>query len=222
MVAPPRPARRRLSGRRRPPELRHASRGCARVRAGMGPSAFTLRWIVLVAAATVALHTARFAMDPAEAEAHGHMPLVTGAVIAALLAAAWRFVARLRNGGDADARPPRLLPLWGATTGLVLAVFAGQEVAEAVITPEGHGLAGLVGDGAWTVPLMAAGLGLGVALLLHEAQAALLAAALRAARTHRGPAPVTRRPLEAPAPVRAPLARRLAGRGPPLGRPAAA
>jgi hypothetical protein len=186
----------------------------------MAASALTLRWIVLVAAAAIALHTVRFAAVPAEAQAHGHMRLLVSGVVAALLAAGWRWASALRAGGDPAAARPRLLPLWGASTALVLATFAGQELLETLAAPEGHGLAGLVGPGAWTVPLLAAAFGLGVALLVRGAQEALARAARRRAARSRPAAAA--RPGEPERPRRAPLARRQAGRGPPARRPAAA
>jgi hypothetical protein len=184
----------------------------------MTGAAYNARWVAAIAAATVTLHTVRFASHPAEAEAHGHMPLLIGAVAAAVLAVLWRFFSRLRAGGDARACAPRLGALWGTSTALVLGTFAGQEALEALLVPEGHGLAGLVGDGAWTVPVLAAGLGLGIALLVRGAQQALVRAARRAGRSHRGASLPARRPHEAPAPRLVPMARRLAGRGPPARR----
>lgn len=184
---------------------------------------FTVRWVALVAAATVALHAIRFALHPfAGPEAHGHLRLLSAAVLALVLASGWAWLTQLRRGGDASAPRPRLAPLAAASGAIVLAAFAGQELAEALLAPHGHGLHGLTGEGAWMLPLLAGGLGLAVALLVRGAQEALVRAAAARRARFAGPAPSLPRPASAPARRRDPLARRLAGRGPPARRPVAA
>ena len=102
-----------------------------------------------------------------------------------------------------------------AATLALVAVYTAQELIEGALA-SGHppGLEGVVGAGGWAALPIAAVLGVGVALLLHGAEALLERAAARA-RHRRGAAPREWLPIVRLLPCRAGLARRLAGRAPP-------
>jgi hypothetical protein len=189
----------------------------------------TQRAAALIGAAALCLHELRFlggygrhADEALSEQGHAYLPFA-GALAAGMLALAAgrlaRALLRARRSGAAEAEPPPLLVAWAGASAALLVIYGSQELLEGVLSA-GHpeGIAGVLGHGGWVAAPLAVGLGALVALLLRGAGAALAAAA-RTAR--RGPLP--RAPLRASRPrpravgPRSPvLARKLAGRAPPL------
>jgi hypothetical protein len=126
-------------------------------------------------------------------------------------------VGRARAG--ADPQLPGTGGLWLAVTATLLSAFAAQECLEDLLT-HGHlpSLAELLGAGGWTAIPVAVAVAGGIALLLrgaaHVVRWALERGRRRAAR-HTSLAPAAPRPpiFAVPSSI---LARRLAGRGPPV------
>jgi hypothetical protein len=114
-------------------------------------------------------------------------------------------------------RAPSFARLWLALAAVLLAVYSGQELLEALLSRGQHfGTAVPFGEGGWSAIPLALVLGAAAALLLTGASRAVTGAA-------RGARPPRLRPLRGRsrrpvAPVRAPsqvVARHLAGRAPP-------
>jgi hypothetical protein len=161
------------------------------------------------------------------AQGHAYLGAFGPFVIVLIAAAAGAYLGRLADHwrGTQSERSVRVRRLWLAATLALVAVYATQETLEGLLAT-GHpgGLAGVFGHGGlWALP-SAAVLGGGLALLMRGGQRAarVVAAAGVAARRLRSV-----RPLIAPTPVlvlvsrvvaapSALLARRLAGRGPPV------
>lgn len=190
----------------------------------MGAIAWRARAAVLVLVGAVAVHRLVYATAGVQPDAHAHAYLswLTPALFALLLVGVAEVGLRLLGVHRRPAAPPpRARVLWPALSVALVAVFAGQEAAEAVLAP-GHGhhhalTELLLSHGLWTVgPVAVAVAGL-LALALRGAAAAdawaLAIVPLR--RPEHAPLLVRRpslRPSAAPADV---LARNLAGRGPP-------
>lgn len=192
-----------------------------------------LRLLALLGLAAWSVHELRYALayghDASGAlRTSGHAYLgVAGPLVGLLvLVAAGQLVHALaRRGGrraadgPAGAAPASLARTWVLLTGALLAAYGAQELLEGALAA-GHasGPAALVAHGGWLAAPLAAVAALAVALVLREAEEAVAAAPLAApaAGLLVAAAPVVRfRPATARA-VRAPLARHLAGRGPPV------
>ena len=181
-----------------------------------------LRASAALAAAALALHQLRYFVrhgDEAGAalarEGHGY--LAFGAPLVALLVAL--ALVQLGIAWQRRQAPGRAVPLtrrWLAASFALAAIYVVQESLEgALVASHPAGLAGLVAAGGWVALPLALALGLCVAFLLGGADALLL----RRSRSGRVlPRPVDDPPPtpREPRPVRAPLARNLAGRSPPL------
>lgn len=194
----------------------------------MRPSGSTLRVAALIAVAALALHELRYLIGfggdaGAALEARGHGYLGAAGIVAALLAAlaaAELLVAvrrSLRSGTSSPQAPFGVL--WMAATCVLVAVYAGQELAEGVlVTGHPDGVATLAAANGWVAAPLAVAIGAVVALAVRGSAAV---EALAAARGARGTAPARglapRRPAPAPelAPPSSLLARHLAGRAPP-------
>jgi hypothetical protein len=189
--------------------------------------AWRFRAAALIAAGALAVHELRYLLaygdrSGAEVAAQGHAYLasVTTVVAAALVVMVATLIARLASGaraaGDASIPSPRRL--WATATIAVLAIFVLQESVEGLLA-SGHpaGLVGVFGHGGWLAVPLAAAIG------------ALIALALRGAAASTVPVPgwtrSTRWPIAAiahclvltrPQARPDPLARHMAGRGPPL------
>ena len=189
--------------------------------------AWRFRAAALIAAGALAVHELRYLLaygdrSGAEAASQGHAYLasVTTVVAALLVLVVATFVARLASGtrsaGAASIRSAR--GLWAIVTIAVLVVFALQESVEGLLA-SGHpsGLEGVFGHGGWlAVPLAIAIAGL-IALAIGGAAAVSASPAAYWTRSMRWP-PVTiphRLYVTCAAARPDPLARHMAGRGPP-------
>ncbi len=182
-----------------------------------------LRAAVLTLAGVLAVHHGRYRFAPPEhahalAGVHGYLGWLTPVAGALLFLATVHFAARLADPGRSRPRLPGVRTLWAAAGAALLTVFGAQECVEHALV-DGHlpTFAELLGSGGWTaIPLAALAAG-AIALLLRGAAAALRwAVARRRARPRRAPwAPPAPAAPVLPAPRKV-LARRLAGRGPPL------
>ena len=173
---------------------------------------------VLVGIGAFALHELRYVVvyrheagEVLQLREHAYLPLVTP-VVAALLVLGVRNLVLRRPGAPPFAR------VWAAVSTIMLAVYAVQELAEGVLSPDHPaGLHALVGHAGWTALVLALVMGLLVALALRGVDAAagsIVVVAPRLALPR--PAmvatlalPRARRPRDA-------VAHFMAGRGPPV------
>lgn len=192
----------------------------------MSDARLALRATAALAVGAFALHQLRYVLGFGDAASqalathgHGYLALVMPLIALAVAIAAGQFLAQLaqaRTSGEAGGRAGRFGRVWVAATVVLFATYAGQELLEGAVSA-GHpgGIeAVLAGGGWWAFPL-AAVIGLLVALVMRGADACLASAARRYhAPARRTPA---RPPLLAAVdlPVARPIARNLAGRGPP-------
>jgi hypothetical protein len=189
--------------------------------------AWQLKAAALVFAGSLAVHELRYLVSygtgagAAEArQGHGYLEMVAPVVATAAVVALATWLIRLaaaRPGIGGEPPIPTFARLWACAAAALSALYVAQESLEGMLSA-GHppGLAGVLGHGGW------------MALVLAIVVGAVLAAFLRAAGA--GLAPPgradTRPPVLAPvaaavavpagAPLRRdPVARFLAGRGPP-------
>ncbi|MDX6644743.1 MAG: hypothetical protein QOK40_470 [Miltoncostaeaceae bacterium] len=194
-----------------------------------GHSGLIWRGAALLAAGTLAVHQLRFVIDGPEA-GHGdaagmagHATLSGLAPWLALLlaAAAGGFLARLARArrGDAvgaDLRA-RLVPLWAAATGVLIALHAAHELLEGLVMRGGPDLQGLLATGGLSAVLAALVVGGFIALALRGARALIRRAASRSCPVPAG-RPVAHRlppPRSVARALATPLAGSAAGRAPP-------
>lgn len=121
-------------------------------------------------------------------------------------------------GGAAARRPLRRSTLALAFAAALLVLYTGQELLEGQLAA-GHasGLAGVLGGGGWVALALALAVGGVLSLAVHVAGRAAAALRIVVATSPRPPRPtVLVLAPAAPRPRRAPLARHLAGRAPPL------
>ena len=184
-----------------------------------------LRAAALILAGALVLHHGRYAFATPEHEhelsaAHAYLPWLAGASAIVLFLTVVQFAAHIARAGTGPSLElPSGRSLWIAATASLLGVFGAQECAEWFLA---HGqlpeLADILGAGGWTaVPLAVAASAL-VALLLRGAATVLQWAQGRRRRPLlrlAPPAPLVPRPPRLAA-ARSVLARRLAGRGPPV------
>lgn len=187
---------------------------------------FTLIVVALLPGAAALVHELRYQIplgghgDAAlAAHGHGYLSALTP-LIAFALAAACALALRAIVHGDDDEPVRSWRRLWLAASAALLAVYVGQELLESALVA-GHptGFAALAAGGGWTALPAAFAVGAVLALALRLT----LAAAKRVARARarlRAPAgrPVitARRSAITLVPSAGPLARRLAGRAPPV------
>jgi hypothetical protein len=173
-----------------------------------------------MAVAAFALHQLRYLLAPpgaSEAADHAYIPFASGLVVLLFALAAGELALRVagaRDEGRGEAEPRSFQVAWLVSSAGLLAIFVGQELAEALLAG-GPLVSPLAGGGLWALPLALA-LGALVALVLRLAGVAVSAAVRR--RTARASRPGTvARPRWRPArPSGSVLARHLAGRAPPL------
>jgi hypothetical protein len=179
----------------------------------------SLRAGALLAAGSLAVHELRYQLGYGGEGAvggHGYLAWLAPLVALALAAACGVWLARIGRARAAEAG--RGLTWLGATASLLL-TYVAQETVEALAAP-GH--PGLLAHGGWAVVPIACAVGSAVSLLLRGARAADRAAATAArpwspSRVGAPAPPAFLRPATAPlAPRPRVMARRLAGRGPPL------
>lgn len=192
----------------------------------MSSRAWRLRAAALLFAGGLAVHELRYlaaygaGAQRAEADqGHAYLTMLSPLVATAAVLALTAWLIRMLGGRPAPGVPApslRFSRLWAGASGLLLGLYVLQETLEGLLAA-GHptGVAGVFGHGGWTAVALALAVGAVLALLLRAAEVPLGAPA-RAPRPQ-GPAPVVALPAgRDPAPPRLrPLARHLAGRGPP-------
>lgn len=189
-----------------------------------------LRWPVLLLVAALGVHKGRYLLafgSDAHVEEieHGHAYLsgvVPWVVLAGLLVSIAFLAALVRawKTGDVEPAPRSFRRLWLGGSSALVAIYAGQELAEGVLA-QGHaaGISAVFGAGGWTAIPLALLAAAAIAWLLREAPVLIARAAARGARRSAGGRAhrTTRLPLPRDArPPRDVLAAFLAGRGPPL------
>jgi hypothetical protein len=173
-----------------------------------------------MAAAAFALHQLRYLVAPvagSEPSEHAYIPIAAGVVVLLFAVAAGELALRVagaRDDGTAEAEPRAFWVVWLVSSVGLTAIFAGQELAEALLAG-GPVLDPLAGGGLWVLPL-ALVLGGLVALALRLAGVAVLGAVRRQARRRGRPGAVPRPRWRPAGPAASVLARNLAGRAPPL------
>ncbi|MDX6643119.1 MAG: hypothetical protein QOD76_1081 [Solirubrobacteraceae bacterium] len=188
--------------------------------------AWRFRAAALIAAGALAVHELRYLLaygdrSGAEAAAQGHAYLtsVTTVLAALLVVAVATFIARLARGARAAPAASLHSPgrLWAALAIAVLTIFVLQESAEGLLS-SGHpaGLDGVFGHGGWLALPLAAAVGALIALALGGAAASAAPVPGWTRSAHWPIDAIPRRPVLFRAQVRRdPLARHMAGRGPP-------
>lgn len=181
-----------------------------------------LRASAALAAAALGLHQLRYLIGHGEEAGAalargGHEYLALATPLAGLLVAL--ALVELTSAWQHRQAPERTVPLsrrWaGAAAALVLIYVVQEAIEAALVAGRPDGLAGLGAANGWAALPLAVGLALLIAFLLGRADALLL----RRSRPDRVlPRPVDDSPPPARElePARAPLARHLAGRSPPL------
>ena len=186
--------------------------------------AWRFRLAALLAAGALAVHELRYALAygdhagrEAAAQGHAYLSLLVPVVVLAALFAAASALRRLAVDPASGGRPHRFARLWLGCAVVLAAAFCGQELAEGWLAA-GHpaGVAGVLEHGGWIGLATAPVVGALIALALRGARAAVEPRAA-AARWHPRLAPVAAPgpPSDVFRPSPDPLARFLAGRGPP-------
>ena len=191
----------------------------------MTSGSWRFRLAALLAAGALAVHELRYALaygpdaDHASGQqGHAYLSVLVPLVVLAALFAAAHALARVARGQNGGERTRRLARLWLVCAATLAVAYCGQELLEGWLT-SGHpaGVAGVLGHGGWiglTVAPLVGGL---IALALRGAAAASEPAATAGGwRTGGLPAPVVASAAPVFALARDPIARFLAGRGPPL------
>jgi hypothetical protein len=182
------------------------------------------RLAALLAAGALAVHELRYALaygdhagSAASAQGHAYLSVVVPVVVLAALFAAAQALLRFAGGSASGDRRRRLTRLWLGCTVALAAAYCGQELLEGWLTA-GHpaGVAGVLEHGGWIGLACAPVIGGLVALAVRGAAAAIEPTAAAAAWR---PRPVVAPAIASPQPVFQtspnPVARFLAGRGPP-------
>jgi hypothetical protein len=178
----------------------------------------SLRAGAMLAAGSLAVHELRFVAGYGSADAvdgHGYLAVVAPVVALALAAACGAWLARL--GRSTSPACPALTWL-GASTALA-GTYVVQETIESLTSP-GH--PGPFAHGGWIALPVSLVVGALVALMLRGARAADDVVAVAAqpwsplTAIHTAPAAIALPAVASAAPRRSVLARRLAGRAPPL------
>ncbi len=179
----------------------------------------SLRASALLAAGSLAVHELRYFAGYGEAASvggHGYLAVVAPLVALVLAIACGAWVVRLGRAAAPATRGPLT---WMAATGALVAVFVVQETVEALVAG-GH--PGLLAHGGWTALPIALVVGGLIALALCGARAADAAAHV-AARPWSPSGAAAEPPVDFVLPIAAPLAprsrgiaRRMAGRAPPV------
>jgi hypothetical protein len=195
----------------------------------MAGKSSTLRAVALMVAAALGLHELRYLIgyggdtgSALAAQGHGYLSFA-GLPVAVLLGAAavglLRAMVRAHRIGVAARDEMPFGVLWLSVALCLALIYCSQEFLEGLLA-HGHPsgvVAGLLAQGGWTAFPLALVIGLGVALLLRGADAAIAAAARRARCPRPAAGAVSPRPALPPlAPASSVLARNLAGRAPPL------
>lgn len=175
-----------------------------------------LQLAALMAAAALGLHQARYLVGAGGgghlSPGHSYFTLLIPLIGALCTLGLALFVRRVSQRTASPRRTSLLHAWWVASAGL-LAIYAGQESLESLLSSWPGGIADAVlGNGGWIALPLAVLFGALVAFVLRGAQA-IVSLAARRPRPLR-PARNRLRPLAARRPRQAPL-RHLAARGPP-------
>jgi len=183
------------------------------------------RLAALLAAGALAVHQLRYALaygdhagTAASAQGHAYLSVLVPVVVLAALFAAAQALLRFAGGPANGDRRRRFTRLWLGCTVLLAAAYCGQELIEGWLAA-GHpaGVAGVLGHGGSIGLACAPVVGALVALAVRGAAAAV---APRASAAGWRPKPAVAPAIASPRPVfqasSNPVARFLAGRGPPL------
>jgi len=208
---------------RRPPKRRPDPRS-PRTLPSVTSVAGRFRLAALLAAGALAVHELRYVLayggragHDAAAQGHAYLSVVVPLVLLVGLAAAAHLIVRLAGGEAGDARTRRYFRLWLGCALTLAAAYCAQELLEGWLAA-GHpaGVAGVLGHGGWIGPACAPFVG---GLIALAARGAAAAAEPRAAAESWRARVLPVRTLVSPASVLHaspdPLARFLAGRGPP-------
>src|SRR3954447_25111516 len=174
-----------------------------------------VRGPALMAAAAFAGHQLRYLLAPAdasEAADHAYLPFASGLVVLLFALAAGELALRVavaRADGRSEAEPRGLPLTWLVASAGLVAIFAGQELVESLLSG-GPLVDPLAGGGLSVLPLAVALRGL-VPLALRLAGVAVLGAVRRRSRRSRRAGAVPRPPWRAGRPLACVLARNLAG-----------
>lgn len=189
---------------------------------GVVTAIWRLRAAVLTLMGVLGVHQGRYLFATHEHEhalshAHAYLTWLGPLAGALLFLAVVQFAANMHAGGDDSAALPRARSLWLAATGTLLVVFGVQESLETYFS-HGHltGLAGLLGAGGWTALPLALLAGGAIALGLRGAASVARWLLRRAERRARPLARTSIPCIPVLVPRSSVLARRLAGRAPPL------
>ena len=178
----------------------------------------------LLAAGALAVHELRYALaygdhagHEAAAQGHAYLSLVVPVVLVAALFAAAHALLRFAGPPQSGDGGRRLLRLWLTSALILAAAYCAQELLEGSLAA-GHpaGIAGVLGHGGW-IGLASAPFAGGLVAL--AVRGAAVAAEPHAPAARWRPRPTAAPVLASPRPIfhasPDPLARFLAGRGPP-------
>src|SRR4051812_49857154 len=116
-----------------------------------------VRGPALMAVAAFALHQLRYLLAPADAgelSDHAYIPFAATVVVLLFAVAAGELALRVagaRDDGTAEAEPRAFWAVWVVSSAGLTGIFAGQELAEAVLAG-GPGGGPVARGGAWGVP----------------------------------------------------------------------
>lgn len=191
----------------------------------MTSAARRFRLAALLAAGALAVHELRYALAygehagrEASAQGHAYMSVLMPVVVLAGLFAAAQALLRFAGGSASGDRGRRFTRLWLGCTIALAAAYCAQELIEGWVAA-GHpaGVAGVLDHGGWIAFACAPLVGGLVGLAVRGATTAIEPTASAAAWRPRPPAaPAVAPPAAVFQPSPDPLARFLAGRGPPL------
>lgn len=191
----------------------------------VGRGAWRVRALLAVLAGGLLVHELRYRLAGVEVDqaAHGYMPwlqLVVGVlVVAGVVEFAVRLARLVGRGPDVRGGPPPARVLWPVLSVILLVLVAGQEAVELrwLGAHDDHELlGGLLAHGGWLIVPLSVLVGGLCALVLRGAAVLARAVARTTLRCRRSAALATIAAASGWRPVGRVLARRLAGRGPPL------
>jgi hypothetical protein len=182
------------------------------------------RLAALLAAGALVVHELRYALaygdragHEAAAQGHAYLTIVMPVVVLAALFAGAQALLRFAGEPVSGDRRRRFTRLWLGCTLALVAAYCGQELIEGLMAT-GHptGVAGVLEHGGWIALACAPPVAALIALAVRGAAAAAEPREFAAAwRPRRAAAPAVASPSPVFQPSPDPLARFLAGRGPP-------
>lgn len=190
----------------------------------VGRGAWRVRALLAVLVGGLLVHELRYRLAGVEADqaAHGYMPwlqLVIGVlVLAGVVEFAVRLARLVGRGPDMRDGPPPARVLWPVLSVILLVLVGGQEAVELrwLAAHDHELLGGLLAHGGWLIVPLSVLVGGLCALVLRGAAVLAGAIARTTLECRRSTALATIAAARGWRPVGRVLARRLAGRGPPL------